>query len=128
MNAPGGRATVTLEDAMQIMYLRYGRQLLDSQVRAAAPAADGRLPVQTTTALAGLPGIMCPNPLARERGGGKSRTPEPTHSRRPAVCLSAACALQQASTGAPPAAPAPRCRPDAPPLARSWRRCSAPRT
>ena len=34
MNAPGGRSTVTLEDAMQIMYLRYGRQLLDSQARA----------------------------------------------------------------------------------------------
>ena len=32
MNAPNGRATVTLEDAMQIMYLRYGRQMLDSQV------------------------------------------------------------------------------------------------
>ena len=38
MSAPGGRATVTLEDAMQIMYLRYGRQLLDSQVRAACRA------------------------------------------------------------------------------------------
>lgn len=33
MNAPNGRATVTLEDAMQIMYLRYGRQMLDSQAR-----------------------------------------------------------------------------------------------
>ena len=36
MNAPNGRATVTLEDAMQIMYLRYGRQMLDSQVRRSA--------------------------------------------------------------------------------------------
>ena len=33
MNAHNGRATVTLEDAMQIMYLRYGRQMLDSQAR-----------------------------------------------------------------------------------------------
>jgi len=37
MSAPGGRPTVTLEDAMHIMYLRYGRQLLDSQARAARP-------------------------------------------------------------------------------------------
>ena len=36
MNAPNGRATVTLEDAMQIMYLRYGRQMLDSQARLTA--------------------------------------------------------------------------------------------
>ena len=43
MNAPKGRATVTLEDAMQIMYLRYGRQMLDSQVWLSDTAALHRL-------------------------------------------------------------------------------------